>query len=288
MTEQLAASARNTDLRFAFGENWRQFSSQIDAARIAEAQASLERMLGVGSLQGKRFLDVGCGSGLFSLAARRLGAEVLSFDDDEGAVRCAQAVKQKYLRDDSNWQIRSGSVLDTDFMEALGQFDIVYAWGVLHHTGNMWLALQLTAGRVDNGGRLYVALYNDQGLRSRCWWHVKRIYNSLPRIARPFYLGTFAIALEVGALVIAMLHVKPSRLFDRWLKYHNVRGMSRWHDTVDWIGGFPFEVATPEQVVQFCRARAFSVGKLVTCGRKMGCNEFVFERPAEPQSNNSR
>ena len=58
----------------------------------------------------------------------------------------------------------------------------------------------------------------------------------------------------------------------------SVRGMSRWHDVVDWIGGYPFEVASPEAVVDFCRARGFSLLRLKTCGRKMGCNEFVFER----------
>jgi 2-polyprenyl-3-methyl-5-hydroxy-6-metoxy-1,4-benzoquinol methylase len=134
--------------RFAFGRNWSRFLELLDERRIAEAEASLCAMLGVTDLHDRRFLDIGCGSGLFSLAARRLGAEVRSFDFDRQSVACAAELRRRYLPDDAGWRIEPGSVLDPEFMGALGTYDVVYSWGVLHHTGAMWIALERALARV--------------------------------------------------------------------------------------------------------------------------------------------
>jgi 2-polyprenyl-6-hydroxyphenyl methylase/3-demethylubiquinone-9 3-methyltransferase len=264
--------------RFDFGANWRRFLSVVTLDRVSRAEASLLEMLEAQSLRGKRMLDIGCGSGLFSLAAHRLGAQVLSFDFDSLSAACAEELKRLHAPASPSWRIAQGSVLDADFMDSLGRFDVVYSWGVLHHTGDMWKALEHACGRVDAEGRLFIAIYNDQGIKSRCWWHVKRIYNWLPRVLRPLYLFGFAVALETGALAVALLRRQPSRFIKRWTDYQSVRGMSRWHDIVDWIGGFPFEVATPQAVIGFCQARGFTLERLKTSGGRMGCNEFVFKR----------
>src|SRR5439155_2047567 len=132
-------------------------------ARIAAAERSLEEMLGRGSLAHKRFLDIGSGSGLFSLAARRLGARrVHSFDYDPQSVACTRELRRRYLPDDPAWTIERGSILDERFAASLGSFDVVYSWGVLHHTGDMWRALELALSTVDDGGLIFVAIYNDQ------------------------------------------------------------------------------------------------------------------------------
>ncbi|HYY59119.1 MAG TPA: class I SAM-dependent methyltransferase, partial [Pyrinomonadaceae bacterium] len=130
------------ELRFEFGRNWRRFLSTLDEERILEAERSLRLMLEAETLDGKSFLDIGSGSGLFSLAARRLGARVHSFDYDAESVACAQELKQRFFAGDADWTIERGSVLDSDYVKRLGQFDIVYSWGVLHHTGAMWRALE--------------------------------------------------------------------------------------------------------------------------------------------------
>src|SRR5437667_6039954 len=155
-------------------------------------------------------------------------------------------------------------------MEALGTFDIVYSWGVLHHTGRMWNAVGQACTAVAREGHLFIAIYNDQGPRSIWWTRVKRTYNVLPALLRPFYLIAFAAAFELVAVILAIVRIQPRRLVDRWTRYHNVRGMSRWHDLVDWIGGYPFEVATPETVRDFCCARGFALERLRTCGGRMG------------------
>src|SRR5437868_5120896 len=127
--------------RFEFGENWRRFLEQLTAERIADAEQSLRNVLELPDLEGRTFLDIGSGSGLFSLAARRLGARVFSFDYDPQSVACSLELRRRYFDGDPDWRIEEGSALDRDYIASLGQFDIVYSWGVLHHTGAMWNAL---------------------------------------------------------------------------------------------------------------------------------------------------
>src|SRR5205823_13815006 len=97
----VAASQSNTgksETRFAFGRNWQHFLQNVDEERIAEAEKSLCSMLEIQDLRGKSFLDVGCGSGLFSLAAIRLGASrIHSFDFDPQSVACTQTLKRRYF-----------------------------------------------------------------------------------------------------------------------------------------------------------------------------------------------
>lgn len=149
--------------RFGFGKNWLNFFRIVDEERISAAEKSLQQLLGLQDLTGKRFLDIGSGSGLFSLAARRLGADVYSFDFDPDAVACTQEMKHRYAPGPDHWTIRQGSAIDKEFLGSLGQFDVVYSWGVLHHTGSLWEALDNIHSSVAPGGLLSLALYNDQG-----------------------------------------------------------------------------------------------------------------------------
>jgi SAM-dependent methyltransferase len=282
VSDAAATMTPDTGDRFEFGANWRDFLSVLNDERIAEAQRSLADMLGSTDVTGRSFLDIGCGSGLFSLAAWKMGARVHSFDFDRLSVACTEELRRRYATGDARWSIERGSVLDRRYVEALGTFDIVYSWGVLHHTGEMWSAIHRAAAAVTRNGCLFIAIYNDQGPWSVFWTRVKRTYNHLPAMLRAPYLVGFGAALEIAALGSALLRLDPSRFVARWTRYESVRGMSRWHDVVDWIGGYPFEVAKPEQILDFCRARGFELARLRTCGGRMGCNEFVFHRTGEP------
>ena len=166
--------------RFEFGKNWANFLKLLDDRRIRRAEESLLAMLELPNLQGKTFLDIGSGSGLFSLAARRLGAKVHSLDYDPQSVACTRQLRETYFASDPDWKVEEGSVLDEAYIRSLGQFDIVYSWGVLHHTGNMWRAIENAAIPVKDRGLLYIAIYNDQGRWSRRWLVIKRVYNRLP------------------------------------------------------------------------------------------------------------
>lgn len=259
----------NAGSRFAFGENWLRFLQDFNEDRLCKAEQSLCEMLKIDTLKGKRFLDIGSGSGLFSLAARRLGASVHSFDYDPQSVACTRELKRRYFPDDANWVVEEGSVLDDTYVTGLGKFDIVYSWGVLHHTGHMDKALANAISAVNESGKAFIAIYNDQGLVSRYWRRVKIAYN------RSAWLRYLIIAFHL-----------PYLFGMRWLvrllsgRLSLERGMSLWRDMIDWLGGYPFEVAKPEAIFHVFRDQRFLLEELRTCGGRGGCNEFVFRREA--------
>jgi len=264
--------------RFEFGTNWAWFLQTLSDVKIEAAVTSLQQMLETPSLAGKSFLDIGSGSGLFSLAARRMGARVHSLDYDPRSVSCTAELRRRYFPNDSLWTVESGSVLDATYLRSLGRFDIVYSWGVLHHTGNMWAALDNVASQVAPGGQLFIAIYNDQGTASRRWTKVKKFYNQAPRSLRFLVVWPSFVVLYWRRLVKDLLHGRPFQTVRDYGK--SQRGMSFWQDLVDWVGGYPFEVAKPEQIFDFYRDRGFVLARLRTCGGSLGCNEFVFDKPA--------
>jgi SAM-dependent methyltransferase len=267
--------AEPPDLRFAFGENWRRFLEGLDEERIEAAMKAISGMLETPTLAGRSFLDIGSGSGLSSLAARRLGARVRSFDYDPKSVACTAELRRRYFPDDPDWTVEQGSALDRKYLDGLGTFDVVYSWGVLHHTGSMWEALENAAALVAPGGRLFIAIYNDQARISRQWRFVKRTYNQLPPPLRFLVVVPSLVALYWRAVVKDLVTLRP---FQSLRGYSANRGMSRWRDALDWIGGYPFEVARPEEIFAFHRARGFELLKLTTNYGGIGCNEFVFGR----------
>jgi 2-polyprenyl-6-hydroxyphenyl methylase/3-demethylubiquinone-9 3-methyltransferase len=264
--------------RFQFGDNWTHFLAVLDEPRIAAAERALQTMLEMDRLDGLSFLDIGSGSGLSSLAARRLGARVISFDYDPQSVACTRELARRYFPDDPSWTIQRGSVLDREAVAALGTFDIVYSWGVLHHTGHMWDALQNAIAPVKPGGRLFIAIYNDTGTQSRRWRRIKRIYNGLPRRARTPFAIAVTLPGEAKRFLGAVIRGRPGEFVRSWTDYKRRRGMSMWYDIVDWVGGYPYEFATPDEIFDFYRARGFSLRRMKCGGVGLGCNEFVFER----------
>lgn len=268
--------------RFEFGHNWARFLTVLDESRIQTAERALKEMLRVTRLDGMRFLDIGSGSGLSSLAARRLGAEVVSFDYDPASVACTAELKRRFFPADPQWTVQRGSALDAAFVGSLGLFDIVYSWGVLHHTGHMWDALDLAGTRVKPGGTLFVAIYNDTGTQSRRWQRIKRVYNELPRIARTPFAMLVSAPGEAKALASAVLAGRPGSYLRSWTQYSERRGMNRWYDILDWVGGYPYEYATADQIFEFYRSRGFALTNMKCGGVGLGCNELVFQRRDDP------
>jgi len=269
-TEEIAAGRR-----FAFGANWASFAGLVDEERIAAASAPLTKALGTNDLAGLSLLDVGCGSGLFSLAAHRLGARVHAFDFDPASVAAAAELRRRFAAD-GGWTVETGSILDPDYVAGLGQFDIVYSWGVLHHTGRLWDALAAAADLVAPHGRLFVSIYNDQGLASRNWRRVKRLYNRSGRAGRRVLVTLSGLYLSRYRPLWALFGRAPAATTRR------ARGMDHRHDLIDWVGGYPFEVARPDEVFRFVAARGFELRHLTTRGGGLGCNEYVFERVGGP------
>ncbi len=241
--------------------------------RITAAQNSLKDSLG--EINGLSFLDAGSGSGLFSLAAMKSGAKVTSFDYDPKSVSTTRYLYQNYGNSEPTWQILEGSVLDEDFIRQLGEFDIVYSWGVLHHTGSMWQAIKNTAVRARVGGRFFIALYNDQGWLSKFWLAVKKIYCSSP--IGKFMMSLIFVPVFAGGGIIKDI-LRGKNPLTRYLKSRDHRGMSPWHDWHDWLGGLPFEVTSPAQLYKFMAQQGFALSSEKLVGGRSGCNEFIFIR----------
>ena len=255
--------------RFEFGKNWSRFLATLTETRILAAEESLRTMLEVDNLDNKRFLDIGSGSGLFSLAARRLGASVHSFDYDPNSVACTKELRRRYFPEDNRWVVEEGSALDANYVRSLGEFDVVYSWGVLHHTGQMWTGLENARYPVALGGKLFIAIYNDTGSQARRWLWIKKTYNELPGFLRLPFAMVVSAPDELKYRIHSVL--SPQRNVNR-------RGMSRWYDMIDWVGGYPYEVATPDQIFEFYKERGFQLTKMKCGGVGLGCNEFVFLR----------
>ena len=250
---------------FEFGKNWASFSRQLDEGRLEEAARSLESLFGKGAMQGKSFLDIGCGSGLFSIAAGRLGAsKVLGLDIDPLSVSTSQENANKWMKDRlMPVSFQQSSALDTDHMDMLGKFDLVYSWGVLHHTGNMAMALENTARRVGEGGMLMIAIYNKHW-SSPLWRMTKWFYNKLGEFGRRLLIAIFTPVIFLAKFLVT---------FKNPLKMK--RGMDFMHNITDWVGGYPYEYASVPEMKMILEGYGFSIVSVRKAAVPTGCNEYV-------------
>jgi len=237
-------------ITFSFGKNWRDFIHfYLTEERTAEAVRSLMEFLGMRRLEGLTFLDVGCGSGLFSLVACKMGAsEIVSFDYDPFSVKCREYLKEKEGSPE-NWSVSEGSILNGEFLENIKKADIVYSWGVLHHTGNMWQAISNAAKLVRPGGLFYIAIYNKvEGLfGSRTWLALKRFYNRRSTIGKKIMESVFVSMIALKMLATLKNPISEIK------RYRENRGMSFIIDIRDSLGGYPYEYASAGEIFNFCK-----------------------------------
>lgn len=260
--------------RFEFGKNWQSYAGLIDEERIAMAERRLTELLGTADLSGRTLLDIGCGSGLHSLAALRRGArQVLAIDLDPDSVATAQSVLARFWNQ-ANYEVRRLSVFDLE-KEGVGTFDVVYSWGVLHHTGEMVRAIRMAAARVAPGGHLAVALY---GKTRFCgtWTKIKRWYvNATPEAqarAERLYVRLFGLYLLL----------RGKRLSSHIAGYERKRGMDFYHDVRDWIGGYPYESIAPEELAALLEPLGFELARKYVRRRSglfgSGNDEYLYRR----------
>ncbi|MBI2055051.1 MAG: class I SAM-dependent methyltransferase [Candidatus Sungbacteria bacterium] len=266
---------------FRFGRNWDNYDRMYsNRGRIDEAKSSLTRFLNKESLKGLSFLDIGSGSGIFSLAAFELGATVVSFDIDNDSVLVTERV-WKMAGAPSNWKVFHGSILDEKFIRSLGEFDIVYSWGVLHHTGSMWQAIKNAASLVRQGGLLHIAIYNKSegwGLHpdgrlfpSKFWLWEKRFYSRLPWFLQNIIDWFLMAILVLGYLITFQNPITKIRGHIRY------RGMSWRIDIKDWLGGYPYEFASAGEIFRFVKPLSFVLENLNTNDGLLN-NEFLFKK----------
>ena len=250
---------RSAESHFKFGENWRSFADTLSERSIAEAEHGLTRLFPQGELQGRRFLDVGCGSGLHMLAAQRLGAaQVVGIDLDAVSVETAQGLLSTHAKS-GTFSVEVRSVFDLD-PQRDGVYDIVYSWGVLHHTGDMWIAIRKAAAMVGPGGHLALALYRRTPLCG-FWRAEKKIYATSPQFVQQIVRTLYKAIYLCGLMATGRNPAEYIR------NYVSARGMDWSHDVHDWLGGYPYELVQPAQLIVYMQELGFSI-------------ERVFEHPA--------
>jgi 2-polyprenyl-3-methyl-5-hydroxy-6-metoxy-1,4-benzoquinol methylase len=258
--------------KFAFGKNWKDFvDHNFSEVTLEASKKKLLSFLELPNLNGLSFVDFGSGSGLHSLAALEVGAEkVLSIDFDNDSVSCALQLRDQ-SKYEGKWEVKQGSLLDKNFLETLPKFDIVYCWGVAHHTGDMWTALQNMNQTVKPGGRIFLAIYNhvEGKLGSKMWHKIKKLYNTSPA-----FIKTIMECLYI-LFNFTMLILKFNNPFSVIKKYKEKRGMSWKTDLVDWLGGYPYEYASVKEIFDFYKARGFELQNIKTTNY-IGCNQFLF------------
>lgn len=264
--------------QFAFGENWQSFARQVSDSGIDRAIINLKQLFPNDELRGKRFLDIGCGSGLSMVAALRLGAaEVVGVDIDANSVGAARTLLGKYAPDDK-WSVRRNSVFELS--PALdGRFPVVHSWGVLHHTGDMARAIRHTSSLVSENGIFALAIYRKTPLCG-AWRVEKRAYAFAPRFVQ---LAIMAFFKSVYLTALLATGRNPPRYIG---EYHSNRGMDWHHDVQDWLGGYPYESATPEEISDLLQPLGFSC-RMVTAGKAplagllgTGCAEYIARKLA--------
>ncbi len=269
---------------FRFGKNWQEFNkTYLNAERISLAKRSLCEFLGMNDFKGKTFIDIGAGSGLYSLAALELGAaKVESVDIDPDCIACCTQLKAT-KGNPENWEIAHGSILDDAFVATLGQHDIVYSWGVLHHTGNMWKAIENTMKLVKPNGLFFLAIYNKadgfalypDGRFGPSWlWTIeKKIYVSLPS-----FLQNCIDYAVMGVLILlyTLTFHNPVTVIRSHKNYFS-KGMSWRINIKDWLGGYPYEYANVAEIFTFAKERGFNLEKL-TCNNGLLNNEFLLRK----------
>jgi SAM-dependent methyltransferase len=255
----------DTSERFAFGKNWEAFLSKYTSERLKIAQQRLLNLLRLSDLEGKTFLDIGSGSGLHSLAAWSSGAaNVLSFDYDINSVNATRTLWEKAGKPD-NWRILQGSVLDAPFMRSLGSFDIVYSWGVLHHTGDMWQAIRNARLPLSENGVFCIALYSNTNYQNGTlhgsptpeeWLRIKQKYNKAST-----YKKRLMEYAEVWRCNLWPFRRNPLRFVRACIAlgrniygYKKYRGMDFMTDVRDWLGGWPMDFVKESAMTHFCKA----------------------------------
>ena len=272
-----AADLLDRESHFDFGKNWASYARLVTDAHIQGAVDSLRRLAG-GDLQGRRVLDIGCGSGLHALAALRLGArEVLAVDLDADSVATARELLRIHAPG-QRWLVRQASVFELQPDDS-HRFDVVYSWGVLHHTGDMYRALRTAAALVAPGGQFIFALYRRTWL---CWaWKIeKRWYAGASRAAQARTQTAFVRLYRVRRFIAS-----PRGSFSAFLdEYRQRRGMDFRHDVHDWLGGWPYESISPAQTERLMRGlglqrvRDFTRRGVAPGLFGSGCDEYVYAR----------
>lgn len=249
---------------FNFGKNWLNYSKTIKDEDLEIMKESLINLIGLENIKDKTFLDIGCGSGLFSIAAKKLRTKkVVGIDILPDSIKSSEENKERF--NVQGIYFKQLSILDNQ-VKTLEKFDIVYAWGSLHHTGEIWKAIENTTHCVENNGLLILAIYNKHWT-SPIWKRIKYFYNISPKFIKSIMIFAFYYIIATAKSLVT-----------RKNPFQKKRGMNFYYDIIDWLGGYPYEYASKDKMVDFVDKYGFKLIKFNKAGVPTGCNEFVFKK----------
>ena len=265
--------------RFRFGNNWKDFvDNNLNEESVKHAISCTKNILDESKidLKDKTVIDIGCGSGLFSLVALELGAKfVTSFDFDPDSVICTKNLLRSRNFDEKNYKCIEGNILDVDFINNLGKYDLVYSWGVLHHTGELYQALKNATLLVENDGLIFISLYQ------------KTIFDPLWKIEKKFFSSSSKniqlVICKIWIILLKILYTLKGKSFKKIVSnYFMKRGMNFYNDLYDWLGGYPYEGIDTKDCIKFFSKLGF-INILLKKRSKYyaissGCNEYIFSK----------
>ncbi len=265
---EIMEPAQDEEITFSFGRNWQSYLESVDDEAVHAALEDINAWLRRSEVQGRRIIDIGSGSGIHSFCFHNLGAaELVSVDVDPASVAATTKMWERAGKPE-NWRVLHGSALDAEFMSGLGTFDLAYSWGVLHHTGSMWEAIDNAQARVAVGGLFWIALYQ-KGPKYQEHLELKQRYNRASDREKKAIINR-----EIRKLMLKRLLAGKSPF--AWNQRYP-RGMDVYHDLIDWHGGLPYEVADVEEVESFLGERGFTLERYVEVPEG-GCSIFLLSR----------
>ena len=256
-------------MRFKFGKNWQSFSKNaLDEQKIDQARKDFQNLFSGIDLKNKTFIDIGFGQGLTLNIAREAGANVLGIDIDQDNTNALRELLKKFPKHEEP-ETRIASILDEEFsnnQNSQNRYDIVHSWGVLHHTGRMYEAITNASNLVKNEGYFVISIYNKHW-SSPVWRRIKWFYNKSPASVQKLLIGGFYIIIYIAKFIVTGKNPKNEQ-----------RGMDFLHNVVDWIGGYPYEYASINEITKFVNILGFDTLKVISAKVPTGCNEFVFRK----------
>lgn len=199
--------------------------------------------------QGRTVLDAGCGIGRWTLGLLRLGCRVLSVDASAHALEAVQSGMRELAPDavrEGRLETRQVDLLDLPADLRARRFDLVYSFGVLHHTGDTRRALGQIAPLVSDDGLLFLYLYGSRSVD---------LTKRMALAALRYGLAPLPFSWKARALAVLRRGRDTHQSFDTFSPLIND---TYEHETVEgWLRdlGFPDVTRTIDYTELYLRAR---------------------------------